>query len=159
MEKNIKVQAADALLDNRLKINIPAPWLLRVLGVRSIPIYPRLPVGQTVIRMSRLFVRMNIDLEQFKSGKFGTLLEFVGRHGVSVSRIIAYGLIRGTFASWLLNRPVAWYIRSHMTVERMAELARILALVSGAENFVSTITSIAQVNVMAETVSHKENGS
>ena len=32
MMREVEQLAADALLDRRLKINLPAPWLLRVLG-------------------------------------------------------------------------------------------------------------------------------
>ena len=34
----VEAMAADALLDRRLKINLPAPWLLRIFGRRSISI-------------------------------------------------------------------------------------------------------------------------
>ena len=57
----IEAQAADALLDRRLKINLPAPWPLRIFGQRTIPIWVKRPVASNLFRMSRLFVRMGID--------------------------------------------------------------------------------------------------
>ncbi len=157
--KQIEVQAADALLDRRLKINLPAPWPLRTLGVRTIPIWARQPVGANVIRMSRLFTKMDIDIQNLMEGRFGTLLECVGEHGVTVSRIIACGLIRGSFSAWLWSRPLAWYIRCHMTIRGMAELARIIVLMSSPESFVSIIASVAGINLLEPTSSQTETGS
>lgn len=34
----VEAMAADALLDRRLKINLPAPWLLRIFGRKTVPI-------------------------------------------------------------------------------------------------------------------------
>lgn len=31
----VEAMAADALLDRRLKINLPAPWLLRIFGAQD----------------------------------------------------------------------------------------------------------------------------
>ena len=31
----VEAMAADALLDRRLKINLPAPWLLRIFGRKT----------------------------------------------------------------------------------------------------------------------------
>ena len=71
----IEAQAADALLDRRLKINLPAPWPLRIFGQRTIPIWVKRPVASNLFRMSRLFVRMGIDPEKVKTESFGTVLE------------------------------------------------------------------------------------
>lgn len=154
--KQIEAQAADALLDRRLKINLPAPWPLRLFGRRTIPIWMKLPVGQNLIRISRLFVQMGIDPKKVTAESFGTVLEYIGLHGVTVSRIIAYGLIRGSFSAWLLNRPLAWYIRNHATLPNMAELVRIIALLSGAEAFVTIIRSVSEMRITEPTLSHEE---
>ena len=151
----IEADAADALLDNRLKVYLPAPWLLRIFGVRRVPIFPKQPVAENLFRMARLFVRMDIDAERLMEGNFGPLLRYVGKHGVTVSRIIALGLIRGSLAARLFHRPLAWYIRSHMTLRGMAELARILVLMSTAESFVPIIRSVGSLNLLEPTLSRE----
>ena len=35
----VEARAADALLDRRLKLNLPAPWLLRIFGCKTIPLW------------------------------------------------------------------------------------------------------------------------
>lgn len=146
--KKIEMAAADALLDRRLKINLPAPWPVRIFGRKTIPFWVKLPVGSSLIRMSHLFVQMDIDAEKLMEGNFRTLLEYIGQHGVTASRMIAYGLLRGSLFAWLFNRPLAWYIRSHMTMQGLAELTKIIVLMSTAESFVSIIVSAGRLNLM-----------
>ena len=157
--KRIEAAAANALLDRRLKINLPAPWLLRLFGWRTIPIWVKLPVAANLIRISHLFVQMGIDPKTVTAESFGTVLEYIGRHGVTASRIIAYGLIRGSFSAWLWNRPLAWYIRNHSTLPNMAELVKIITVISGAEAFVSIIRSVSQMTLTDPTLSQTETGS
>ena len=142
---------ADALLDRRLKINLPAPWLLRIFGRKTVPIRVKLPTAGSLIRMSSLFTRMDIDLQHLHDGNFGSVLEQIAKHGVTTSRIIAYGLLRGTWSARLLNRPLAWYIRQHMPMQGLAELAKIIVLMSTSEAFVSIIASVASLNLMKPT--------
>ena len=155
----IEMNAADAILDRRLKINIPAPWIFRLFGKRTIPIWVKRPVGQTLIRMSRLFVEMDIDIKKLRAGELGSMLECIGKNATTVSRIIAHGMIRGTMASFLLNRPLAWYLRCYMDMRTMAELTKIIVLLTSPEDFMSIITSIATLNLMSPMVSQKKEGS
>lgn len=155
----VEAHAADALLDNRLKINLPAPWIVRKLGKKTVPVWVRLPTGETLARMARLFTRMDIELKELKAGDLGTTLECIGRNAVTVSRIIAHGMIRGTMASLLLNRPLAWYLRCYMDMRTMAELTHILVLLSSPEAFLNIINSVATLNQMAPTMSQKKEGS
>ena len=144
----VEARAADALLDRRLKLNLPAPWLLRIFGCKTIPLWVKLPTAGSLIRMSSLFARMEIDLQHLHDGNFGSVLEQIAKHGVTTSRIIAYGLLRGSWSARLLNRPLAWYIRSHMPMLGLAELATIIVLMSTSESFVSIIASVASLNLM-----------
>lgn len=158
--KEVEAHAADALLDRRLKINLPAPWLLRLFGRKAVPFWVKLPVAENLFRMARLFTQMDIDLEKLQEGNFGTVLEYIGRHGVTASRIIALGLLRGSFSAWLFCRPLAWYIRCHMTMQGMAELTKIIVLMSTSEAFVNAIVSLASLNLLkSTTTSREETGS
>ena len=156
MGRSVEMEAADALLDRRLMVSLPAPWLLRVCGLKTVPIWVGLPVCANLVRMSRLFCHMDIDLKTLEEGGFGNLLECVAEHGVTASRMIAYGLIRGSIAARLLNRPLAWYIRSHMTMRGLAELTRLILVLSSAESFVSIIASASGMNLLRPTASQPE---
>ena len=160
MMREVEQLAADALLDRRLKINLPAPWLLRVFGKRTIPVWVRIPVGNSLIRMCKLFARMDIDAKRLTEGDFGTVLEYIGKHGVTASRMIAYGMLRGPLSSLLLCRPLAWYIREHMTMRDMADLTKIIVAMSTSDAFLDIILSVSMIDMLTPTTSQtKEDGS
>ena len=160
MMREVEQLAADALLDRRLKINLPAPWLLRVFGKRTIPVWVRIPVGNSLIRMCKLFARMDIDAKRLTEGDFGTVLEYIGKHGVTASRMVAYGMLRGQLSSLLLCRPLAWYIREHMTMRDMADLTKIIVAMSTSDAFLDIILSVSMIDMLTPTTSQtKEDGS
>ena len=136
MEKRtIESHAADALLDRRLTVNLPAPK------------------GETLCRMAAIFCRMDLDLKELKAGDLGTTLECIARNGKRVSRVIAEGMVGNSIFSRPLVRPLAWYIRCHTTMRGMAELAQVLLVMAYPEDFLNIIFSLATMNLMAPTES------
>ena len=151
--KNVEAHAADALLDRRLTVNLPAPWLFRLLGKRTIPYGVPFPTGETLCRMAALFCRMELDLKELRAGDLGTTLACVAKNARQVSRVIAEGMLRDGLLYRPLVRPLAWYIRRHMTMRGMAELARVILLLASPEAFISIIFSVATMNMMEPTES------
>lgn len=158
--KPIEAHGADALLKRKLTVNLPAPWLLRVLGKRTIRYGVPFPTGETLCRMAAIFCRMNLDLKELKAGDLGTTLECIARNGKRISRVIAEGMVgNSVFSRWMI-RPFAWYIRCHMTMKGMAELAQVILLLASPEAFMNIITSVTTMNLMAPTESQpKKKGS
>lgn len=154
MEKRtIESHAADALLDRRLTVNLPAPWLLRKLGKKTIRYGIPFPKGETLCRMAAIFCRMDLDLKELKAGDLGTTLECIARNGKRVSRVIAEEMVGNSIFSRPLVRPLAWYIRCHTTMRGMAELAQVLLVMAYPEDFLNIIFSLATMNLMAPTES------
>ena len=154
MEKRtIESHAADALLDRRLTVNLPAPWLLRKSGRKTIRYGIPFPKGETLCRMAAIFCRMDLDLKELKAGDLGTTLECIARNGKRVSRVIAEGMVGNSIFSRPLVRPLAWYIRCHTTMRGMAELAQVLLVMAYPEDFLNIIFSLATMNLMAPTES------
>jgi hypothetical protein len=156
---NTEARAAEAILDKRVKINIPSPWPLRLTGKKTVALWFRRPTAAQLLRMSAMYVRMNVDLQNLSSGEAGVLFEHVARHGVACSRIIAQGLIRGPVAASLLMRPLASYLLRHMDMQSLAELTKLIVFLSGAENFAGIIRSIAFMKMTAPILSHEKTES
>lgn len=149
----IEAHAADALLGRRLIINLPSPWIFRILGKRTFHYGVPFPTGETLCRMAALFCRMELDLKELKAGDLGTTLECIARNGKRVSRIIAEGMVGNGLLSRLAVRPLSWYFRRHMTMKGMAELTQVILLLASPEAFINIITSVATMNLMAPTES------
>lgn len=156
----VEMKAADALMDRRLKINLPAPWLFRLFGKQTISYWMKFPVAENVFRMARLFCKMNIDAKKLMEGDIGTLMEYIARHGETASRLIAYGMVRGAFFARVFNRPLARYIRCNMDMRGMAELTKIIVLTCNGQDFASIIASVTNLRMTEPTLSQPtETGS
>lgn len=68
----VEAHAADAITDSRLRVKVPAPWVFRALGKKTVEVPVPFPTGQTLARMARLFCRMDIELKELKAGDMGT---------------------------------------------------------------------------------------
>ena len=157
--KSIELAAAEALLNRRLKLTLPAPRWMRLFGVRTIPFYAYRPTVAMLLRMSGVLAAMDIDLAQLKSGRLADVLTVVSRNGKRASRLVALGMIRGSVASMLFHRLLAWYLRCNMDMRGLAELTQLIAVTSGAEDFVSIIASASGLRMTEPTASQAETGS
>jgi hypothetical protein len=154
-----EARAAEAILGERLRVNIPAPLALRLLGKKTIPLWFRPPVAAQLLRISAAFVRMGLDPSALDKGEALTLFTEIARHLVPCSRIIALGLLRGRLASALFARPLARYLRAHMDMESLAKLTKLIVYLSGAENFASIIRSVSYMKLTTPVLSHEKTGS
>ena len=155
----LEIDVADALLDTGLLVKVPAPRLLRLLGVKTFPIRFRRPVYAQLLRISRMYMRMHVDLEKLETGEAAAVLASAATNGVRASRLIALGLIRSGCYSALFHRAVAAYLRRRMDAQTMAELAKVVVLLSGANHFTTIIRSIAHLRVTTPNLSQKATGS
>lgn len=141
--------AAKVLADNG--ISLP----LRLLGGKNIRWVMRVPTLESRTRMSKMYLKMGVTYEDLKTYTFEQKLAFMVKHTKTVSRMVAYGIVRGWLLGWLLNRPVAWMLRACMHPAALEE-AWILAL--GAMNTVpfGNIIRLAEVtNLMTPNLSQR----
>ncbi|GAB6394615.1 MAG: hypothetical protein MdMp024_0927 [Bacteroidales bacterium] len=154
-----EVHAADALLDRRVRLFIPAPPFLRMLGVRTIPVWIRLPVCAQILRMARLLVPMSVELDKYDKGDISRLFTDISRYLVPCSRIIALGLLRGRVSAFLFHRALASYLLRYMDMAMLAELTKLVVLLSGSENFATIIRSLLLMRITKPTLSREETES
>ena len=155
----VELNAAEAMLDTRLRIHLPAPWFLRLIRIKSIPVFYYRPVFAQLLRMSRLYCQMGIDLEKLEESGVIERFSIIARNGVLASRIIACGMIRSTWRTHFFHRMLARYLRRRMDAKTMAELTRLVVSFCGAENFFNIIRLIAHVKVTTPNLSRKETES
>ncbi len=140
--------AAKVLADNG--ISLP----LRLLGGRYIRWVLRVPNLESRTRMTGMYLKMGVRYDDLKTYTFEQKLEFMQKHTKTVSRMVAYGIVRGWILGRLLNRPVAWMLRNCMHPAALEE-AWMLAI--GTMNTVpfGNIIRLAEVmNLMSPNLSH-----
>ena len=87
---------------------------LRLPGGRHIRWVMRVPTYASLLNIGRMYLKLGVRYDEVKEYDFEQKVEFITRHGVSVSRMVAYGIVRGRILGRLLNRPVAWILRHWM---------------------------------------------
>ena len=73
-----------------------------------------------LIRISKRYLRIGVTPEEYDAYDLDQRIRFVFLHGKDISRIVAYGIVRGPVLGRVLNRPVAWMLRELMTPDELA---------------------------------------
>lgn len=145
---NIELLAAKVLADNG--ISLP----LRLPGGRHMRWVMRVPNLESRVRISKMYLKMGVKYTDLEKYTFEQKLDFMRKHTKTVSRMVAYGIVRGWLLGRLLNRPVAWMLRNCMHPAALEE-AWMLAI--GTMNTVpfGNIIRLAEVmNLMSPNLSH-----
>lgn len=145
---NIELLAAKVLADNG--ISLP----LRLPGGRYIRWVMRVPNLESRVRISKMYLKMDVKYTDLEKYTFEQKLDFMRKHTKAVSRMVAYGIVRGWLLGRLMNRPVAWMLRNCM---HPAALEDAWMLAIGTMNTVpfGNIIRLAEVmNLMSPNLSH-----
>ena len=145
---NIELLAAKVLADNG--ISLP----LRLPGGRHIRWVMRVPNLESRVRISKMYLKMDVKYTDLEKYTFEQKLDFMRKHTKTVSRMVAYGIVRGWLLGRLMNRPVAWMLRNCM---HPAALEDAWMLTIGTMNTVpfGNIIRLAEgMNLMSPNLSH-----
>ena len=145
---NIELLAAKVLADNG--VSLP----LRLPGGRHIRWVMRVPNLESRVRLSKMYLKMDVKYTDLEKYTFEQKLDFMRKHTKTVSRMVAYGIVRGWLLGRLMNRPVAWMLRNCM---HPAALEDAWMLTIGTMNTVpfGNIIRLAEVmNLMSPNLSH-----
>jgi hypothetical protein len=145
--QEVEIKTVDTILDQGVRVPIPTPFFLKWFGLRKVNMIVRRPVIGNMLRISKMYIKMNIDEKQETDWR--KWIEVFTRTVKPTSRIVAIGMLRGWLSGWLLCRPLAWWIRWHMDTKQMAELAALLVSLSGIQDFMTTITFLRGMKITA----------
>ncbi len=151
MKKGVELLAAKVLED--AGISLP----LRLLrGNKHLRWVMRVPNMENRIRISKMYARLEVTYEQLKAYTFEQKMEFTARHGKTVSRMVAYGIVRGYFLGWILNRPVAWILRTQMHPVALEEAFVLSISAMNTVPFENTIRLAEMINILAPNLSQRK---
>lgn len=147
MDTTIELKASERLLDLGVAVPILTPRFLRKRRKpRRITLYT--PTYGSLLRISRLYLRMGITAAQVRDCNREENLRLMAVHGKTVSRIVAHALVRGWFWGRLLNGAVAWWLRWRvhplMLQEAWFQMMNLLPI----DPFWNIIRSAEKVNLM-----------
>lgn len=110
MKPNFEMESFAERVMSDAGISLP----LRLPGGKHIRWVMRVPNLESRCRIQRMYLKMGVTHEELKTYTFEQKQEFMVRHTKTVSRMVAYAIVRGWVLGRLLNRPVAWILRNYM---------------------------------------------
>lgn len=152
MKPNFEIEglAAKIMADNG--ISLP----LRLLGGKHIRWVMRIPNYESRLRISAMYLKMGVTHDDLKAYSFEQKLEFMVKHTRTVSRMVAYGIVRGWFLGRILNRPVAWMLRNCMHPAALEEAFMIAIGTMNTIPFGNTIRLAQVINLMSPNLSQRK---
>ena len=144
--EDVEIKTVDTILDKGVRVPIPAPFLFRVFGIRTIALVVRRPVMGNMLRISGMYLKMGIG-DELKEQDMNNWIALFRRTAKPASRIVAIGILRGRVSGWLFCRPLAWWLRWHTDSRQLSELADLLVALSGVQDFMNTITFLREMKI------------
>ena len=129
---------------------------LRLPGGRHIRWVMWVPNLESRCRMARMYLKMGVTYEELKVYTYEQKLEFMVRHTGTVSRMVAYGIVRGRLLGRLLNRPVAWMLRTCMHPAALEEAWMLVVGTMNAVPFGDIIRLAEVMNLMSPSLSRRK---
>lgn len=157
--RQIQIEAADALLN----AGISVPLKEFRLPFRKKPVRLRLtmkrPYMSGQIKIARTYLSMGVTAAEMDNYTKEKEMEFVLKHSVAISKIVAYTICVGAISQHLFAGIVAWFIRHYMEHRYMMVAFRSFTRLMGTKAFTTIIRSVERANPLALRLSHKKKGS
>lgn len=141
---NPEIQAAKLLLKKGVRVPIPAPLLLRLIGVKSLKFTIKAPTAFQLIRVSELYLSMKIDDKVEISTN--EAMEIYKKHGLTMAKIAAVGMLQSRARTWQINW-LAKKITKHLAADEVVWIYHLMVLHSGIQDFTITIKSIGHTRL------------
>lgn len=155
----IEKEAAEALLDRGVSVpfkDIRLPWRKKPVVVRMTMMRPTLSAQ---IEIARLYLGMGVTAADVERMKKLRQMEFLAKHGKTLSRIMALTVCRGYVSRHLFVGVYAWAIRNFIEHKYQIAAVRTFEALMGTDPFTTIIRSAERTNPMRPRLSHGEKGS
>ena len=148
-----ELKACSMMLDMGVALPVrPLKYLHRKSRPRRVIM--RTPYMGSILRINRLYLSMGVTYDELKGFTFEQNAEFSVKHGKTISRMVPHTLVRGWLTGWLLNRPVAWWLRWRVHPMMLEEAMFQLLTMLDKEGFPDIIKWAQKMNLMKPNLSH-----
>lgn len=155
---HVEQRAAQTILERGVRVEIPAPLLLRFFGKRNITIVLKQPSLGTLIRMSDLYLSTGIVKSQLDDIELEAVIKLIGKHGKTFSKIIALAYLNGYWSGKLFSGLLTLWVLK-LPPQKISAIISLLFVCSGAEDFMTTIRLVQQMKITEPSLSPESQGS
>lgn len=151
----IEKEAAEALLD----VGVSLPFLKIPFTRRYLRVTMKRPCLGNLFRITRLYLSMGVTCEQMQKFTKHEELEFISKHGKTITRMVALAICRGRIVGLLFSGIMAWLIRCFMDDKYIYAAGLQFVQLLSVKSFMPIIKSAEVMNPMTPRKSQTAKGS
>lgn len=161
MEKpQVEQFAADTILQRGVKVKIPAPFLLRKLRIKkTFSLTLTSPFEGTMHRVASYYLSTGITQDKVEGLTTEEAVALHAKHGKTISKAVAVAILNGYISGKLFTKPLAWYLRWHLTSHKLYILTTTLVIYGGVQDFINTTKSVRKMTLTKPRKGQKTQGS
>lgn len=154
MDANLtELRATENLLERGVKVRVRAPFLLRLIFIKTIVLTLHTPRGGSLLRMGSWFLRCQLSVKELEEISMENAMLFQVRYGNHIYRALACLFIGNKTMTYIFSKRYARWLKESLTVKEALQLLQLVILYGGLEDFM-TITRF----VRAKTISPPKMG-
>lgn len=153
------LQAANALLEYGMEVQVTAPLLFRLFGKRALTVVVPPPFMGTIYRISRINSKAGITTEVSESLESMPVSELHDKYSWPMAKVAATAILNGYFACMLFTLPFAAWLRWHLKPWQLNTIATAMNLLNGKKAFTDTIRSSWGMQITTPNLSQANQGS
>lgn len=160
MANETERRAAETILERGVRVKLPAPRFLRLLGKKEISVTIRQPGMGTLLNVSELSLKSGFSFEGIDSGNLDAAHQLIAGHTKTLMRIVAVILLRSKWRIRLFSGMLSRWLLWKLTPNRLLEMVLMIVTFSGVQDFTNTIRLIRSMSVtMPRNLSPTSEGS
>lgn len=158
-EPQVEQFAADTILQRGVKVKVPAPLLLKLVGKKTISLTITSPFEGTMHRVASYYLSTGITTDQLEGITAEAALELMAKHGKTISKAVAVAILNGYVSGWLFTKLLAWYLRWNLTANQMFTFTTLIVIHGGVQDFIDTTKSVRKMMITQPKQGQKVQGS
>ncbi|HAQ21108.1 MAG TPA: hypothetical protein DCR40_18025 [Prolixibacteraceae bacterium] len=143
----IQRRAAETILERGVRVRLPAPRFLRLLGKKEIAVTIGQPYLGTLEHLSMLSLKAGFSFEGIDTGDLDAAHRLIAAHSKTVRRILAVMILNSKLKIFLFSGVLASWLKWKVKPHRLLELFLVIVTLSGMEDFTNTIRLIRSMRV------------
>lgn len=152
-------QAANALLEHGIKVQVTAPLLFRLFGKRTVSVVIRPPYMGTLYRISAINSGAGITEEVLETLDTLPVDQMNLKYIRPMAKVAATAILNNYWACMLFALPLALWLQWHMSQRQLMSVSFIINKLNGKKTFTNTIRLAAGLQITAPNLSQENQGS
>ncbi|MDO6808085.1 hypothetical protein Q4603_05680 [Zobellia galactanivorans] len=154
----VERRAAENILQRGVKFKIAAPWYIRWFK-KTITLKVKSPYYGTLMRASAYYLSTGLKDHQIEDVTVEQSVALMSVHGKALSKAVAVSVLNGKWKGLLFTKPLARYLRWHMTAQEMCAIVTMLLVYGGTSDFMNTTRSVRLMKATTPKLGQKVQGS